>query len=345
MGSAPAFTYTGESITIIWEGKSHVVQKGSPNFVALRKAIMEENWDAIPKTLTVSKSLKEWASGKFTVEGNTFSFEGRPLPSDLNSRILKLATSNENPTPILKFWERLQKNPSMRSVEQLWSFLQHKGIPITDDGHFLAYKGVKDDFKDAHSGKWDNSPGAINEMPRNQISDDPNHACHEGFHVGALEYAKGFSQRVVVCKVDPEHVVCVPYDSSSQKMRVCKYEVIGNHNGSHLPSTVYKPDVNDRTPDEPEYDDPDYDPESDPLVESEEQMKEIVDKADKEKKEPKRASKKGFSKLDKLDMEGLLEQPIDVLRKYAGKGLEIIGASKIPGGKVALVSRIMEVRK
>lgn len=343
MGSAPPFTFTNESITIIWEGKANVVQKGSPNFVALRKAIMEENWDAVPKALTVAKSLKEWASGKFTVEGNTFSFNGSPLPSDLNSRVLKLATGNADPTPLLKFWERLQKNPSMRSVEQLWPFLEHRGIPITEDGCFLAYKGVRTDFKDAHSGKWDNSPGAINEMPRNQISDDPNHACHEGFHVGALEYAKSFSARVVVCKVDPENVVCVPYDSSQQKMRVCRYEVIGNHNGSHLPSTVYTPDVNDRTPDEPEMDDPDYDAESDPLVESEEQMEKIVDES--AKKEKKRPSKKGFSKLDKLDMEGLLEQSIDVLRKYAGKGLEIIGASKIPGGKVALVSKILEVRQ
>ncbi len=352
MGSAPPFTFTNESITVVWEGKPHVVQKGAPQFAALRKAIISEDWDAVPKCLTVAKSLQEWAKGKFTVQGNVFSYEGRPMPANLNERVLAMATKNLDPTPVLNFWERLSKNPSYRSVEQLWEFLQHKGIPLTEDGCFLAYKGVRTDFKDQHSGTFDNSPGAKNEMPRNQISDDPRVECHEGFHVGALEYAKSFASRVVVCKVDPENVVSVPYDHSAQKMRVCKYEVIGNHNGSHLPSTVFIPDENDPTEAdvtnreyESEDDDPDYDPESDPLLESEEQMKEIVNKPKKETKEPKRASKKGYAKLDKMDMEKLMEQSIEDLRKYAGKGLEITGASKIPGGKVALVSKILEVRK
>lgn len=58
----------------------------------------------------------------------------------------------------------------------------------------------------------------------------------------------------------------------------------------------------------------------------------------------KRKPKKGFAKLDKLDFAGLMEKSIDELRKYATHGLEIVGASKIPGGKTALVSAILSAR-
>ncbi len=113
------------------------------------------------------------------------------------------------------------------------------GIPITADGCFLAYKGVRADYKDVHSGIFDNSPGQSHEMDRAAVSDDPNYHCHFGFHVGSESYAKGFGPKVVICKVDPEYVVCVPNDYECQKMRVCKYSVIGNY-GCQLPSTVFE---------------------------------------------------------------------------------------------------------
>lgn len=313
---APPFTLTNESITVVWEGTTHTVQKGQPQFLALKKAIQNEDWKDIPNHLTVAKSLNEWAKGKFTYQNGQFRYNGEPLPGDLGDRAVAMATSGQDPTPLFNFWEKLQKNPSKRSVDQLWGFMEHDGHPLQKNGNFLAYKSVKGDYKDCHSGKFDNSPGAVNEMPRNQISDDPREACHEGFHVGSERYAKGFSgSRIVICEVDPADVVCVPYDSSQGKMRVCKYKVIGNHNGETLPSTVFIPDA-DEAPD-------------------------VNDEL--EKKETKPSSK--ATPFDKMDMHELMSQSIDALRKYAGKTVKIVGASKIPGGKTALVKKIMAVRK
>jgi hypothetical protein len=341
MTLAPPYTLTNESITVVFKGKSHVVQKGSPQFNALRKAIISEDWDAVPKNLTVEKSIKDWAKGKFTLNDNVFSFEGNTLPSDLNGRIIAMATGGEDPTPLFKFWERLQRNPSMRSVLQLWPFLQHKGIPLTPEGKFLAYKGVKEDFKDAHSGTVDNKPGCVNKMPRNQISDDPNHACHEGYHVGDLSYAKSFAPRVVICEVDPEHVVCVPYDESQRKMRVCEYKVIGQHNGSHLPSTTYKEDTTAFDTSERDADrDPAYVEETSEPKKSGKEKK----KAHKAKKKAGKQLVKNFAKLRNASMPDLMNESLDVLRAYAGHGLKIVGASKIPGGKPALVAVILKSR-
>ncbi len=356
------FTITQDSVVVVWEGKPYTIQKGAPNFLAIRTAILDEKWDDVPKHLSTAKSLKEWAKGKFTLEGDTFSYDGREIPRDINARILSMATNGEDPQILFNFWERLSRNPSFRSVNQLYGFLKHAHIPMTPDGCFLAYKGVRRDYKDVHSGSFDNSPGAVNKMPRNQISDDPNMACHEGFHVGALEYAQSFHSggRVVVCKVDPEHVVCVPHDASSQKMRVCEYKVLGNH-GSDLPSTSFQEEegVEEEEEDnEIETEDEDGDDEGSSDSGNEEDGEDSEEREDSEgeetvsaapsaevgKEEKKDEKPRKKHKYDGMDFKALMEQPIGDLRKYAAGPLQIVGASKIPGGKLALVKRIIDVR-
>jgi hypothetical protein len=49
--------------------------------------------------------------------------------------------------------------------------------------------------------------------------------------------------------------------------------------------------------------------------------------------------------FNRLNPGKLMEQSIDDLRKYASTHLKIVGASKLPGGKSALVSKILKARK
>ncbi len=341
----PPFTLTNESITVIWKGKSFVVKLGAPNFKALRAAIINEEWDSIEDNLTPSRSVLKWAKGKFQVNDEKVFCGDVALPDELSARILQMSSEGADPQILLSFWEKLQLNPSMRSVTQLYAFLNNQGIPFTPDGNFLAYKSVKDDYKDHHSGKFDNTPGTVHEMPRNQISDDPKEACHEGFHVGALEYARDFGsagRRIVICEVNPADVVCVPYDESCRKMRVSKYKVIGNHNGSFLSSTSYEAD-NDDSPYEENDADYDYDDgEEDDSLEPIDDAELYV--AIQPVPVPKAKTKK-TSKYSAMNTKALLDQSMADLRAYASKELKIVGASKIPGGKVALVSAIVKTRR
>lgn len=400
MDTTPNYTLTNESLTIIWEGKPYTVRKGAPNYLALRTAILNEDWKSVPDNLTVKKSLREWARGKyvFNENGRSFSFNGEEIPGNINRRIIEMATRGEDPTPLFRFWGRLQRNPSFRSVQQLFNFLTHEGIPIVEDGCFLAYKSVRSDYRDHHSGMFLNKPGSVLEMPRNKISDDPQVPCHDGFHVGAKSYADSFGagdRRIVICKVDPADVVCVPYDESQRKMRVCKYEVVGNSNGETLPSTTFRlreaDEIIGAAPTSPELNDAEKEevragrrivaikmlrdrtnlslkesidivtafqgavgataavtapPHSgDPKQDTPLKVVDLMaDEADKDV-HAVRKSNKGFTKFDKMGTEELMKESIEDLRRYAGKGLEIIGASKIPGGKTALVARILAVRE
>jgi hypothetical protein len=304
------YTATNDSVTVIWGGKPVTVKRGAANFEGLRRAVLDHDWNEVPYHLSSGASLERWAKGKFKVADGRVLFNGAELPADINNRITEMAIKGEDPGAIMKFWERLQKNPSMRSVQQLWNFLNNIGIPITEDGCFLAYKAVRSDLMDVHSGTIKNDIGSVIEMPRNQISDDPDHACHAGLHVGALEYTGNFHSGgvMLICKVDPADVVCVPNDHSYQKMRVCRYEVLGIHGGeSHLPSTTIKEEELPQRP--------------------------VKGKRSKE-----------FQRLDGLDATLLMKESYDDLRRYAASGLGIIGASRITGGKWALVLAISKAR-
>lgn len=323
--TAPKFTLTNSSVLVIWEGMPYIFQVGTPNFAALRAAILDERWDDIPKCLTVASSIETWAKGEFTVKGEAVFYKGEALPTTMNKRVIDMASRGEDPTPVFNFWARLKKNPSNRSVESLFGFLEHVGIPFDKDGFIVAYKGVRQDFKDCHTGTLDNHPGVVQEYDRNKVSDDPRTPCHEGLHVGALSYASSFGARVVIVKVDPEHVVCVPYDESARKVRVCKYEVLGLYTGQ-LSDTTF--DENDA-------------PKAKAVVKS---------GKDKGKVKPLKGVKNGkaakvsYEDLDAMDEGELLEQSTDVIRAYAANHLKMVGASKIPGGKAVLIHSVLEVR-
>ena len=403
------YTMTNDSITVILDGKPHHVQQGTPQFNGLRDALYREDWTAVSTHLSPAGALQQWLGDKFVVatDGKTISLAGTVLPASLTARIWTMAAAGESPAPLFAFYERLQRNPSHRSVQQLFNFLGHVGIPIEPDGTFLAYKGVRSDFLDAHSGTLSNVPGAILSMPRNQISDDPDYPCHAGLHVGALSYACSFSARVVVVRVDPEHVVCVPKDYESKKMRTCQYEVIGNWVGEandSMPNTTYTPDVGiasdksewggevedgtpsvelavedkiDRDPqraqadaegddddcedDVGDLDDKDLSPESREALQAWRNKKQptlsvnIVDPttpaplpanlAQAERADTAKANKSKAASFNRMNPARLMEQSIDDLRKYASAHLKIVGASKMPGGKAVLVSKILRARK
>jgi hypothetical protein len=130
--------------------------------------------------------------------------------------------------------ENLMKNPSKRSVDQVYGFLEKNNLPITEDGCFLAFKKVRRDYLDIHSGTIDNSIGQVVEMDRNLVDDNPDSHCSSGLHFCSESYLGSFgggSDPVMILKIDPADVVSIPTDYNGAKGRCCKYEVIAQVNG------------------------------------------------------------------------------------------------------------------
>jgi len=133
-------------------------------------------------------------------------------------------------------------NPSHRSVMQLFAFLDKNRQAITTDGDFIAYKRVRSDFRDIHTGMFDNSPGEIVDMERNMVDDEPTRTCSNGLHVANWDYACnhfGNGEGVMIAvKVNPADVVSVPIDYNQSKMRVCAYKVLEVVEAAHTARLV-----------------------------------------------------------------------------------------------------------
>jgi hypothetical protein len=132
--------------------------------------------------------------------------------------------------PLVNFMENLMTNPSKRAVTELYGFLEKNSLPITPDGYFLAYKKVRQNYFDCHTGTMDNSVGKVVEMERNEVNDNKDQTCSTGLHFCSQEYLPHFGggdSRVVIVKINPRDVVSIPSDYNNAKGRACRYEVIG----------------------------------------------------------------------------------------------------------------------
>jgi hypothetical protein len=159
------------------------------------------------------------------------------------------------PVDILtKFWRNLKANPSFNSRKMLYKFLEHNGHPLTEDGCFIAYRGVTEDFKDLHTQTFNNAVGQVVEVSRSEVDDNPNNTCSNGLHVACHDYAKGFGPKLIEVKVNPKDVVTVPVDYNGTKMRVCKFEVMAECENIRM-EPVYQSFEDQAMAEEGEYED------------------------------------------------------------------------------------------
>jgi hypothetical protein len=153
------------------------------------------------------------------------------LPTELQKEVLRINRSNGNLVPLENFVANLAKNPDRKVHDQLYGFISACGLTLTEDGHFLAYKKVRDDFLDIYSGTVDNSPGtSLKPMPRWACDSNPNNTCSSGYHFAAWGYLQHYgashNNRIVIVKVDPAEVVAIPVDYNNMKGRACTYKVL-----------------------------------------------------------------------------------------------------------------------
>lgn len=220
--------YTGTTISFMFNGKFEQVHASHPSFNTVVEACKKGDFATAASLVNlkdvVTKALK--GTEAELINDNVY-FRGEVVRSVLASRILMLAREGFDAKPLLLFLENLMSNPSKRAVDELYGFLESSALPITDDGHFLAYKSIREDYTDHHTGTMDNSVGKVVSMERNQVDEDKDRTCSSGLHFAAHEYASGFGcGRMVVLKINPRDVVAIPSDYNDQKGRCCKYIVV-----------------------------------------------------------------------------------------------------------------------
>ena len=221
-------------ITVVLDGERHSINAGNGMFSKALEAYKVNDWDAfigcVNPTIRL-KSLYASYEGIEVKDGNLYVFD-EPVHSTLATRVLSFLEAGLDCVHLFKFILKLNLNPSKRAVDELYTFLEHRALPITDNGNFLAYKAVREDYTDKYTGKFLNTIDSVLEMPRNKVDDDKNVGCSYGFHAGTVEYAKDFMGReghLMIVEINPADVVSIPTDCQFQKLRTSKYKVVGEY--------------------------------------------------------------------------------------------------------------------
>lgn len=232
-------TYT---VTIAGDVTPYTFNSSHPNYTKLIEALKAQDGKAIKRLYDVAATVKKYTKGKLEFRAGAAYYDGEQLRHVVVDKILELMRDGLPFKPLVLFLEKLMRNPSKTSVDQLYNFIEKHGINITEEGDILLYKRVRDDWKDFHSGSVCNEVGKTVELARNKISDDPNLGCHYGLHAGARSYVLGFNSggHIVCVQASPEDVVCVPRDCDWAKIRLCKYFVREEIGEEEMKAAVYK---------------------------------------------------------------------------------------------------------
>ena len=229
------------SVNAFVGGKPYAFNKSHENYDKLLAYLENGNVEHFEASYDIASTVEHYCDGYVHVDNGELSWQGITMPELFTDRILQMRREGFNIDPMLNFLDNMNDNPSDQAIVELFDFMQNKHLPITDDGHFLAYKAVSPDFKDIYTGNIDNSVGNEVSIERSKVDSNRNKHCSAGLHVGAIDCVKSYGgidldedndggNQIVICKVNPADVVSVPSDARFQKLRTCRYEVVSLFN-------------------------------------------------------------------------------------------------------------------
>jgi len=227
-----SYILTERTISLVIDSKTYTISATHPDADKIRKHLINEEFPEAAAAIDVAKSLKEWSEGDVMMRDGHLYLGDEQLAGPLASRVMQMYREGFNIDPMRKFVANLMSNPSMTAVKELYLFLEHGALPITEDGCFLAYKKVTDSYLDCYTRTIDNSIGKTVEVKRREVDDNRDRTCSYGLHFCAMDYLGSYygrSGRVVIVKINPRDVVSIPSDYNNTKGRCCKYEVVAEH--------------------------------------------------------------------------------------------------------------------
>lgn len=221
------------SITVFISGDSFSVDSSFVDYDKLIDAI--HRGDELSIRIHIDK-FREMIGYTKHIEGlnitkSGITYDGMKLHGTLVDTIMAMILAEEDYAPLERFLQNIAMNPSDVSKQELIEFLDTGKFPITEDGCFLAYKKVRPDYTDIHSGTFDNSIGCVLTMNRDDVDPDRTKTCSQGLHFCSYDYLPHFwyktdEDRIMIVKINPIDVVSIPDDYNYTKGRTWRYEVV-----------------------------------------------------------------------------------------------------------------------
>lgn len=218
---------TSQNITVMVEGRPNPFTMSSDHYLAnqLKEYINAKDTNGILSIIAMAEKASLESKGNIAVKNGVVYYKGEVCHNVVADRLLQFMAYGIDVSNLTRFLDRVMSNPLKSAQQELFLFLENGQLPIMADGRFQAYKWVRDDYFDKHSGTYLNKVGSIISMERDKCDTNRAQACSAGLHVCTQKYT-AFAERLLLVAVAPEDVVSVPNDYSNAKMRCCKYEVL-----------------------------------------------------------------------------------------------------------------------
>ena len=228
------YILTDSTLTVVIDGVPNHVERTNSNWDKIKEALStpettsDEILTLMKPSIAVGNAIS--STGNIELRGGVLFFKGQQVHNALAGRVLDIVNEGFDVLPWVRFTENVYDNPADFSRDELYLFLENANLPITSDGHFLAYKNVSDNYTDNHTRTMSNSIGSIVQMPRERVDRDRNNTCSVGLHFCSkdyLSYYGGSSGHTMIVKINPADVVSIPSDYDNTKGRTWRYEVVG----------------------------------------------------------------------------------------------------------------------
>jgi hypothetical protein len=236
------YTRTTSSLTVITNFRSTVIPSSHPNFATLCEMVTKVNTteaDILP-LLDIPTAITNFTGDEIKVVGGKLYYRGVEVKDNLAQVILGFVKSGDLSAalPFQKFLANCRNNPDLELVSTIYDWCVKGNLPITPDGHLIAWKIVGPNFKSLHSGKrgyLDHSIGAVVTEPREECDTNRNRTCSTGIHFASLEYIEkgGYGggldgrNKIVAVTIDPADITAIPTDYNLSKGRCCRLTVVG----------------------------------------------------------------------------------------------------------------------
>lgn len=229
------YVMSPKTCTILIDGRPYQTDRTNANWGKIKEALADDATTADELILLMSPATAIAAAAEghntISVRNGKVYLDNAEINNVLTERILDIVSEGLELDPWVKFAENIYANPQSFAQEELYLFLENGNLPLTQDGCFIAYKVVRDNYTDCHSGTFSNTIGNVVSMPREQVDPNRHNTCSRGLHFCSREYLPSFyaqhGTRVVLVKINPKDVVSIPSDYNNTKGRTWRYEVVG----------------------------------------------------------------------------------------------------------------------
>lgn len=235
-----AYRISDASISVMLNNQHRSIHSNHMCYADLRAHLEntphgEHDLDKIEEWLDLRKFIAVATHGLVEVSNNEVRFNGNTVTNSLATRILEHLSRKIEFNPLIQFMDNLMRNPDKGLVDDAFAWLEAGDMPITEDGHLIAYKGVDADYRSHHADvdgtRYRHKVGDKPKMPRSRCDPDRTNTCSRGLHFCSYGYlAHGYfggRDRVVIVKINPKDLTAIPTDYGRQKGRCCTYSVVG----------------------------------------------------------------------------------------------------------------------